>query len=148
MTKEQKQILKKLKKEKNYEEIFIQFGQEKFVKSVNRKYRKQDISKLKKEGKFEDIYLRYGEITYNSLLHEFKQREIEEVYGRKSIKAISHKIYYKIKSTIALLLYSIGMIGGQQVVTQIGTTIVQSELIKSQNEMQYGDLIKEYEERS
>ena len=40
------------------------------------------------------------------------------------------------------------MIGGQQVVTQIGTTIVQSELIKSQNEMQYGDLIKEYEERS
>lgn len=82
MNKEQKQILKKLKKEKNYEEIFKQFGQKEFIKSVDDEYRKNDIDKQKKEGKFEDIYLRYGESCYNSLLYEFKQREIEEEYGK------------------------------------------------------------------
>ena len=109
MTKEEKDILKKLKKEENYDEIFKQFGQKQFSKNVSRKYKKQDIKKLKKEGKFEDVYLRYGKSQYNRLLNEAKQREIEEVYGKRIAKAIGNKIKNRLKKAIGAFLIVTGM---------------------------------------
>lgn len=147
MNKEQKQELNRLKKEKNYEEIFTRFGQKEFEKSVDEKYKNSDIAKLKKEGKYEDIYLRYGESEYKDLLHEAKQREIELAYGKKSIKAISNKIKYKIKSTLSIILYSLGILGMQQGTMQIASTVLESEMIKNENEKEYSELINEYEEK-
>lgn len=148
MVKEKRKILRQLKKEKKYEEIFKQFGQKEFTRSVDKKYKEKDIEKLKREGKFEDIYLRYGESEYNSLLKEIRQREIEEVYGKKSFRANWNKIKNNIKSTLYIMLYSIGSFGIQQGVGQIGATVIESELIKNENKKEYEDLIKEYEERS
>lgn len=146
MTKEENEILKQLKKEKNYDEIFMQFGQKQFVKSVSREYRKQDINKLRKEGKFEDIYLRYGESQYNRLLNEAKQREIEEAYGKRSAKAIGNKIKNRIKSAFGALLISTGMLSGAGTAV-IGTTIAQSEKIKAENREAYEDVIEDYEKQ-
>lgn len=142
MTKGQNRKLIQLKKEKSYEKILKQFRQ--------RKYRKQDIAKLKKEGKFEDIYIKYGENYYNKLLNEFKQREIEEIYGKKSLKAKSHKI----KAIIKLFLLNIGNISsigsttiGALSAELVGITVIESELIKNENKKQYKDLIEEYENK-
>lgn len=145
MTKEEKLVLKELKKQGNYDQILFQFGQKAFIKSVDSKYRKQDIAKLKKEGKYEAIYLRYGKSAYNSLLNEAKQREIEEVYGKRSLKSISHKISYKVKSALATLLYSTAIIGGTSTLAIAGTTIAQHEAIKNENYHKYEDVINEYE---
>lgn len=148
MTKEEKQKIKELKKNKNYEEIFRQFGQKEYIKNVDRKYKKMDITKLKREGKFEDIYLRYGNSQYNKLLSEAKQREIEEIYGKRSFKAISHKISHRIKATAGALLIGTGILGGTGVTAISGITIAQSEIIKGENEEKYKDLIEEYEEQN
>lgn len=146
MTKEENEILKKLKKEGNYDEIFRQFGQKQFAKNVSRKYKKQDIKKLKKEGKFEDIYLRYGKSQYNRLLNEAKQREIEEAYGKRSAKAIGNKIKTRVKSAFGALLIGTGMLSGAGTLA-IGTDIYLSEKIKAENEEKYADVIKDYEEQ-
>ena len=136
MTKEEKDILKKLKLEEKYDEIFEQFGQKQFAKSVSRKYRKQDIKKLKREGKFEDIYLRYGNKQYNCCLREAKQREIEEVYGKRSFKAIKNKIANRIKPIFGALLIGTGTVGGAGTLA-IDTAIIQSEQLKSEEEAKY-----------
>lgn len=144
MTKEENEILKKLKKEENYDEIFRQFGQKQFAKNVSRKYKKQDIKKLKREGKFEDVYLRYGKSQYNRLLNEAKQREIEEAYGKRSAKAIGNKIKNRIKSAFGALLIGTGMLSGAGTLA-IGTTIYQSEQLKSEEKTKYEEVIKDYE---
>ena len=43
MTKQEKQTIKQLRKNKDYEEIYRQFGQKEFVKSVDRKYKEEDV---------------------------------------------------------------------------------------------------------
>lgn len=146
MVKEESDILKKLKKEEKYDEIFKQFGQKQFAKSVSRKYKKQDISKLKREGKFEDIYLRYGNGEYKKLLKYAKQREIEEAYGKRSMRAFLYKTSYRIKSAFGALLIGTGIVGGAGTLA-IGTTIVQSEQLKSKEEAQYVEEIKEYQDK-
>lgn len=145
MTKEENKILKQLKKEKNYDEIFKLFGQKQFVKNVSRKYRKQDIKKLKKEGKFEDVYLRYGKGQYNRLLNEAKQREIDEAYGKRSAKAIGNKIKTRVKSAFGALLIGIGMLSGAGTLA-VGTAITQSEQLKSEEKAKYEQIIKDYED--
>lgn len=105
MTKQEKQTIKQLRKNKDYEEIYRQFGQKEFVKSVDRKYKEEDIKKLMYEGKFEAIYLRYGAKTYNRKLREYKQREIEQIYGKSSIQAIMGRI----KLAGVAMLTSIGI---------------------------------------
>lgn len=112
MTKEERSILKNLKKEKKYDEILKQFGQKEFAKNVDRAYKKQDIKKLKKEGKFEDIYLRYGKSQYNRLLNEAKQREIEEAYGKRSAKAIGNRVKNRVKAMFGTFLIGTGILGG------------------------------------
>lgn len=146
MDKEESDILKKLKKEEKYDEIFKQFGQKQFAKSVSRKYKKQDIGKLKREGKFEDIYLRYGNGEYKKLLKEAKQREIEEAYGKRSMRAFLYKTSNRIKSAFGALLIGTGIVGGAGTLA-IGTTIVQSEQLKSKEKAQYAEEIKEYQDK-
>lgn len=123
MTKEENKILKNLKREKKYDEILEQFGQKQFAKSVSRKYKKQDIKKLKREGKFEDIYLRYGKGQYNRLLNEAKQREIEEIYGKRSAKAIGNRVKNRVKAMFGTLLIGTGILGGA------GTAVLRSKSI-------------------
>ena len=89
---------------------------------------------MTKEGKYEAIYLRYGKSAYNSLLNEAKQREIEEAYGKRSLKSISHKVSYKVKSALAIL-------GGTSSLAIAGTTIAQHEAIKNENYHKYEDVI-------
>lgn len=153
MTKQEKQTIKQLKETKNYEEIFKQFGQKTFVKSVDRKYKKQDIQKLMYEGKFEDIYLRYGTKTYNRKLREFKQREIEEIYGKKSIQAIIGRI--KLAGVGILTGIGIGtgvnLIGngitiGGNVTEAINTTIDNAENYREATKEGHEEEIEQYME--
>ena len=81
---DKKEEIKRLKKEKNYEEIYRKFGSKEYVKNTPSSYRKKELNKLVKEGKFEDIYSKYGKKVYNNLLSRAKYQEIKENKGTKT----------------------------------------------------------------
>lgn len=146
MTKEEEEILEQLKKDKNYEQIFRQFGQKEFLNSVDKKYKKQDIKKLQKERRFEDIYVKYGEKTYNKYLRKFKQKEIEDVYGKRSFKALKGRI----KLIGAALLTAAGVKYGvdqyvQPTLATANYNIQSGENYREESKKGYEELIQEYE---
>lgn len=51
MNKETKKEIKRLKKDKKYDEIFAKFGKEIYNKSVPNSYKSKELKKLKKERK-------------------------------------------------------------------------------------------------
>lgn len=150
MTEDEKSILEQLKKDKDYEQIFRQFGQKEFLRNVDRKYKKQDIKKLQKEGKFEDIYVKYGKRTYNKDLRRFKQKEIEDVYGKRSIQAIIGRI--KLAGAAFLTALGIGSpigIASSGITTTLNAanhTIQNAEDFREESEENYKEEIQEYEE--
>lgn len=92
-----KERIKELKKDKKYNEIYIEFGMEAYNKYVPEKIRKADLKKLKQEGKYEDIYNKYGEAKYNAVLTNAMYKEIKETKG--TLKAILYKTGQKISAT-------------------------------------------------
>ena len=76
LTKEQKEIIKRLKKEKKYDDIFTLYGQTVYLFNTPEKYMKKDIKKLLKNGNFEDIYSKYGASTYNGFLSKMEAIDI------------------------------------------------------------------------
>lgn len=146
MTEDERNTLEQLKKDKDYEQIFRQFGQREFLRNVDRKYKKQDIKKLQKEGRFEDIYVKYGEKTYNKDLRRFKQKEIEDAYGKRSIQAIIGRI----KLAGAAFLTALGIVTPIAIVTttldSANHTMQNAETFREESEEKYKEDIQEYEE--
>ena len=62
-----KKQVKKLAKQKKYEDIYVIYGRKWFLKYTPKKYQKADRLKLKIEGKFLDIYNKYGSIDYEDI---------------------------------------------------------------------------------
>ena len=71
MNKETKNKIKQLRKQKKYDEIFINYGRKEYIKNTPRSYQKKEIRKLKNEGRYEDVFCKYGE-------NEYYEKEIED----------------------------------------------------------------------
>ena len=74
--KEIKQNIKKLKKEKRYDDIYTLYGQDVYLYYAPEKYIKKDIKNLLKKGLFEDIYTKYGSPYYNSYIPKMEAIDI------------------------------------------------------------------------
>lgn len=140
MNKKDRQIIKQLKKEEKYEEIFIKYGSKIYRKSIPKVYRDCEIQKLVSEGRYEAIYNKYGQRVYNQYLIHARYEELKEAQGDLKAKK------WKIKATAVEFLASIGigntilipsaiLIGGP-IVTEIATNI---------NSIIYKEEIQEYE---
>lgn len=70
--------VKKLAKQKKYEEIYQVYGPKYFRREVSEKYKYADIEKLEKQGRYIDIYEKYGEIDWTTYLID-----LENELGRK-----------------------------------------------------------------
>ncbi len=92
-----KERIKQLKRDKKYNEIYIEFGMEVYNKYVPTYVRQADLRKLKQEGRYEDIYNKYGETKYYAVLKDAMYKEIKETKG--TLKAILYKTGQKISST-------------------------------------------------
>ena len=68
MDKQTKETIEKLKKEKQYDKIYEQFGNEAYRKNIPKRLRKQELKKLKQERKYFDIYNKYGTAEYEKVL--------------------------------------------------------------------------------
>ena len=132
---DKKEEIKRLKKEKNYEEIYRKFGSKEYVKNTPSSYRKKDLNKLVKEGKFEDIYSKYGKKVYNNLLSRAKYQEIKENKGRKSA------ILWRIKRSLKLTGLYLGIASST---FTLSLPVLNASTTK-ENEIKYEKEIKNYD---
>lgn len=134
---DKKEEIKRLKKEKNYEEIYRKFGSKEYVKNTPSFYRKKDLNKLVKEGKFEDIYSKYGKKVYNNLLSRAKYQEIKENKGRKSA------ILWRIKRSLKLTGLYLGIASST---FTLSLPVLNASTTK-ENEIKYEKEIKNYDNK-
>ena len=134
---DKKEEIKRLKKEKNYEEIYRKFGSKEYVKNTPSSYRKKDLNKLVKEGKFEDIYSKYGKKVYNNLLSRAKYQEIKENKGRKSA------ILWRIKRSLKLTGLYLGIASST---FTLSLPVLNASTTK-ENEIKYEKEIKNYDNK-
>lgn len=134
---DKKEEIKRLKKEKNYEEIYRKFGSKEYVKHTPSSYRKKDLNKLVKEGKFEDIYSKYGKKVYNNLLSRAKYQEIKENKGRKSA------ILWRIKRSLKLTGLYLGIASST---FTLSLPVLNASTTK-ENEIKYEKEIKNYDNK-
>ncbi len=106
-TKEQKKIIKDIKKEaktkkgKNekgqyYEDVYHIYGKDIYDVVIPKKYKKADVKKLLKENRFQDIYFKHGKKEYEKHLGYMKQQDIIYETGNKP-KGFFSKLLYNIK---------------------------------------------------
>lgn len=143
--KEEKRIkkeVKKLAKEKKYNEIYEQYGTKWFRKYVSHQYKKEDIKKLEKEGKFFDIYHRYGEeeLDYS----EIYKRDIEMETGKKP--NLFQRIKEYRRKGIEFFKIALLTLGFDSTIL-IGYTATSSDIEKFNNGITYKKEIKEYDEK-
>lgn len=134
---DKKEEIKRLKKEKNYEEIYRRFGSKEYVKNTPSSYRKKELKKLVKEGKFEDIYSKYGKKVYNNLLSRAKYQEIKENKGRKSA------ILWRIKRSLKLTGLYLGIASST---FTLSLPVLNASTTK-ENEIKYEKEIKNYDNK-
>lgn len=140
MDKSTKKKIKELKKEKNYNEIFVRFGSKAFRKYAPRSYRKEDLDKLIEEGKYEDIYNKYSKYkkdTYKELLKKAMFNEIKEAKGNKAA------YFWYIRKKIANILKYIGLTVTSGTLV-LGTAASTTTLEKYVNAHKYEDEIEAY----
>jgi len=106
LSKEEKEEIKILKKEKRFDDIYYKYGQDVFFNNVEKSYLRKDVKKLIREGKFIDIYNKYGEDVYKKHLRAMKKIDKRnEKYGKDTsiVPFYGNSILRKIRNIIIYL---------------------------------------------
>ncbi len=147
MDKETKYKIKQLKKQKKYDEIFINYGRKEYIKNIPRSYRKKEIKGLKKEGRYEDIFSKYGEEEYNKILLHACIQEMKEAKG--SLRAYSWGILQRIKmftKKVGIYTASI-LLECSAILIEAGQEKIDENGIKYEKEIEnYNENISQYAE--
>lgn len=133
ISKEDRKIIKQLKEEKKFDEIYEKYGRKIYLKNTPYKYKKDDRNQLAKKGRIEDIYLKYGERKYRMYLSDAKYKEIKEIKGKKAA------FFYRFRRFILsiLIAYSTPLIG-------VGA---ETDIATYKNSIVHSDEINEYEKK-
>ena len=140
MDKISKENIKRLKKDKKYDEIFVKYGIKAYKKYVPLRYRIQDQIKLQEEGKYEDIYNKYGKEEYSRILTKAMYDDIKQERG------IGKAIIWRIKSGIAKTDKKVGIISSLSFLSLSSMIVNTSEGAINENAKQYKNEINEYNE--
>ena len=145
MNKEIKEQIKKLKKEKKYDDIYLKYGSKEYVKNTPRKIKKQETKRLFSEGKYIDIYNKYGEEQYNKILVKAMYKEIKE--NSNTLKAVLWRIKENIiAGTKNTAIIATGVLTlGLPTVAVMGAEFVSEE--KNKNSVIFEEDIQKYNEK-
>ena len=99
-----KKEVKRLLKEKNYNEIFEKFGSKVYKDNVPFFYQYKEKRKLVKEGKYFDIASKYGLKTYKKYLDKVRYNEI------KGEKGLASALLFKLKSSTRNFITALGLV--------------------------------------
>lgn len=147
MAKETKNIIKQLKRDKNYHAIFVNFGRIAYLNNIPRSYKKKEIKKLKNEGRYEDIFSKYGEEEYNKILLHARIQEMKEVKG--FLRAYSWGILQRIKIfTKQVGIYTASMLLGiSAILVESGQEKIDENGVKYEKDIEnYNENIAKYAE--
>lgn len=140
MDKETREKIKEFKKQKRYDDIFINYGTKAYIKNTPTKYRQKELKKLKKEGRYLDIYNKYGEKEYNKVLVKARTQEIKEAKG--SFQAFTWEATQNIKIFFKKLGINVAIGASTLMLTM--PVVVQSTINK--NAIKYEKEIENYDE--
>jgi hypothetical protein len=138
MDKESKEKIKLLKKQEKYNEIYLEFGSEAYLKNTPSKIKKAELKKFKKEGRYEDIYNKYGPAEHEKILVKAMYEEIKEAKG--PFKAILWNIGKKLKIATAYT----ALIAATSATTLTGMAISDTEKNIKNNAIEYAADIEQY----
>lgn len=144
MNEETKNKIKQLRKQKKYDEIFINYGRKEYIKNTPRSYQKKEIRKLKNEGRYEDVFCKYGENEYNELLLHARTQEIKEAKG--FLKAYSWGCLQRIKM---LMIYIVSVfLGTSALVMNSAQMLINENGVKYEKEIEdYNENVDKYAEK-
>ncbi len=137
MDKKTKKDVKRLIKERKFDEIFEKYGGTCYRNYVPTWYSYEEIKKLKKEKRYEDIYIKYGYNEYRKILEKARYDEIKEYKGK------TKAYFYKTKCILKHIGVNTALVFTGFAVFSAGTT---EEIIKM-NSIQYADEIEEYDKK-
>lgn len=146
MDKETKEKIKRLKKEKKYDDIFYNYGSKAYVKNTPARIKRKEKNKLFSEGKYMDIYNKYvynqkGNKDYNKILVKAMYNEIKE--NSNFAKAFLWNIKQKIKNVLSVgaCVLAIAPPTAAVMINEI------SREEKEENSVKYEQQIEEYNEK-
>ena len=64
-----------------YDEVFVNYGRQAYLRYVPGRVRREELKKFKEEGRYEDIYQKYGEAAYSKVLASTMFNEIRDEKG-------------------------------------------------------------------
>ena len=134
MNKEDKLRIKELKKQKKYDEIYVEYGQKAYLKNVPSKVKAAELKQLKKEGRYEDIYNKYGNDEYGKIVSKAMYKEIKEAKG--ITKALLWKLKLFLKIGVETTLFTAS--------TMATGFLISGELELNYNEIKYKNEIEQY----
>lgn len=139
MNKKDKEIIKQLKNEGKFEEIYNKYGRKEYIKNASYEYKKQDILKLKQETNFEELKCKYGKKEYKKMQNNIYYEQLLE--DGKNRKAILFKKKIQFKMLVRTFAFSV-LIGIPTSV--IGCGVITKYKIKENSET-YKKQINEYD---
>lgn len=141
--------INELKKQKNYEQIFEEFGQKTYVRNIPSTYIRKELKKLKKEGKFELIYRKYGEKEYNKYISYMLKKDVLNETGNAFIAGktvLSYKLQDLVKVQIPSMLLTSAEVVAIIMCTAPLLGSYNSNKIIEENSIKYETQIAEYNE--
>lgn len=131
----------RLLENKKYDEIFVKYGQNIYLKTVPYKVREKDVKNLFEQGRYEDIYLKHGSNKYEKYLDKMREIDVLTETGSKT-KGVIERIKYWFKIKFAPLLLSAGLaVASTPFTTSLGVNAIEIE-----NAIEYAEKIEEYDE--
>lgn len=134
-----KQEIKKLVREKKYDDIYLKYGQETYLYYLPEKIKRQSVKKLLKERRFIDIYNKFGEGEYKKYLPAMKKMDKYYELNSKQTSMLpvyKNSIAKKIKQAVSLFLAGTAAVPG--------VAVCAAESIKSGSIAENSQIVEDY----
>ena len=139
LSKEERQEIKKLVREKKYDDIYLKYGQETYLYYLPEKIKKQSVKRLLKERRFIDIYNKFGEGEYKKYLPAMKKMDKYYELNSKQTSMLpvyKNSIAKKIKQAVSLFLAGTAAVPG--------VAVCAAESIKSESIAENSQIVEDY----
>ena len=137
ISKEDRKIIKQLKEEKNFDEIYEKYGRKIYLKNTDIEEQQRDVDYLKSTNQLKKIKEKYGIITYILCLDNMKYKKIVETKGKKKAKIWKVSLITRRIIGAICFLYSVPLVGCG----------VFTDVLTFKNKIVHSDEIDEYEKK-
>lgn len=132
-----------LRKAKEYDKIFEQYGQRIYNLAVPSSHRKAEIKTLLEQGRFEDIYFKHGKNAYDDNIYKMQAMDVYNETGSKP-KSILNRIKNVVKHRIAPVFLSTMLLAPPVTGTVLDSGV---KKFKTENAIIYAQELENYNKK-